>query len=124
MHKVNLAQKFSSFAEHYSPKIIGEVNDCHIKLVKAKGDFVWHHHETEDELFLVVSGSFVMKYRESSGAERAEEIREGEFFIVPRGMEHWPVANEEVHIMLIEPKSTVNTGNVRNERTRPELERI
>jgi mannose-6-phosphate isomerase-like protein (cupin superfamily) len=124
MHKVNLAQKLASFSDHFSPKIVGEVNDCHVKLVKAKGDFVWHHHENEDELFLVVYGSFVMKFRDASGAERAEAIREGEFFIVPRGVEHCPVAQEEVHILLIEPKATLNTGNLVNERTVAELEHI
>ncbi len=124
MQKVNMAEKFASFAEHFSPKIVGEVNDCHVKLVKAKGDFIWHHHDHEDEMFLVVSGSFTMKYRDASGSERAEQIAEGEFVIVPRGVEHCPVAAEEVHILLIEPKSTVNTGNIVGDRTVAELEHI
>src|SRR5882724_8718518 len=124
LQKVNLKQKLATFSEHFSPKIVGEVNDCHIKLVKSQGEFVWHHHENEDEMFLVVSGSFTMKFRDSSGTERAEEIREGEFFIVPRGVEHCPVAENEVAILLIEPKTTLNTGNLVNERTVAELQRI
>ena len=123
MQVVNLAEKFSRFSDHYSPKIVGEVNDSYVKLVKLKGEFVWHHHDTEDELFLVVEGTLRMGIREE-GSEREEMIRPGEFIIVPRGVEHRPAANEEVHLMLLEPKTTLNTGNVRNERTREELERI
>jgi mannose-6-phosphate isomerase-like protein (cupin superfamily) len=119
MNTVNLKEKLSHFAEYWKPHIIGEVNDCYVKAVKFKGDFVWHHHDSEDELFLVVSGRFRMKYR-----DREEIIREGEFVIVPRGVEHCPVADDEVHVILIEPKSTLNTGNVTNERTLPQLERI
>lgn len=119
MEKVNLSEKFASFQEHWSPKIVGEVNDLYVKLVKFTGEFVWHHHEREDELFLVVKGRMRMRLR-----DRDIEIGEGEFFIVPRGVEHMPVADEEAHVVLLEPKTTLNTGNVRGERTRDELERI
>ncbi len=112
MEKVNLAQKLSLFEESWSPKIVGELNDSYVKLAKLKGEFVWHHHEHEDELFLVVKGRLLIKFR-----ERDIWLEEGEFLIVPRGVEHLPVADEEVHVMLLEPKSTVNTGNVQNERT-------
>jgi mannose-6-phosphate isomerase-like protein (cupin superfamily) len=119
MNIVNLNEKFGSFSDHWSPKIVGEVNDCHVKAVKLKGEFVWHHHQVEDELFLVVKGTLRMKFRDHEAI-----IREGEFIIVPRGVEHCPVAEEEVHIVLIEPKSTLNTGNITNERTVAQLERI
>jgi mannose-6-phosphate isomerase-like protein (cupin superfamily) len=119
METVNLAQKLSLFNEHYTPKIVGELNGQYVKLVKFKGDFTWHHHEHEDELFYVVKGSFVMKLREGDVT-----IREGEFFIVPRGVEHCPTAAEEVHVMLFEPKATLNTGNVTNERTQSELQKL
>ena len=112
MEKVNIAQKFSLFQDHWSPKIVGELNDTHVKLVKVKGEFVWHHHEAEDELFLVVKGRLLIKLR-----DRDIWLEEGEFVIIPKGVEHMPVAEEEVHLMLLEPKSTINTGNVRNERT-------
>jgi mannose-6-phosphate isomerase-like protein (cupin superfamily) len=123
MDKVNLAQKFSLFSEQYSPKIVGEINDAYVKLVKLQGDFVWHHHADEDELFLVVKGTLRMKFREN-GAEREVTINPGEFVIVPRGVEHLPSADEETHVVLLEPKTTLNTGNVQNERTLPELQRI
>jgi mannose-6-phosphate isomerase-like protein (cupin superfamily) len=123
MEVVNVAQKLSQFSEHWSPKIAGEVNDSYVKLVKFKGEFVWHHHEQEDELFLVIRGRLRMKLREH-GVEREETILAGEFIIVPRGVEHMPVADEEVAVMLLEPKTTLNTGNVRNERTREVLEKI
>ncbi len=118
MEKVNLAQKFSLFEDFWRPKIVGELNDFYVKVVKMKGEFVWHHHEEEDEMFLVVKGNLSIRLRD-------EEIRltEGEFAIVPRGVQHKPVAEGEVHILLLEPKSTVNTGNVRDERT-AEAERI
>ncbi len=119
MNAVNLKEKFSLFSDHWKPRIIGEVNDCYLKAVKVKGDFVWHHHENEDELFLVVKGTLRMKFRDHEAV-----IKEGEFIIVPRGVEHCPFADEEAHIVLIEPKSTLNTGNVTNERTVAELERI
>lgn len=119
MEKVNLAEKFGAFAEHWSPRIVGELNGQHVKLVKVQGEFVWHHHDVEDELFLVVQGQLDMHLN-----DRVVPIREGEFFIVPRGVEHKPVAAGETHILLFEPASTLNTGNVRNERTRENLERI
>lgn len=119
INKANLLEKFSQFSEQWSPRIAGEVNDAYVKLVKFKGEFVWHHHEREDELFLVVKGSFTMKLR-----ERDIQVGEGEFIIIPRGVEHKPVAEEECHVLLLEPKSTLNTGNVRNERTLPQLDRI
>jgi mannose-6-phosphate isomerase-like protein (cupin superfamily) len=119
METINLRDKFSLFSDYCNPRVIGEVNDCHVKAVKLKGEFVWHHHDSEDELFLVVKGTLRMKYR-----DREAVVREGEFVIVPRGVEHCPVADEEAHIVLIEPKSTRNTGNVTNERTVTKLERI
>jgi mannose-6-phosphate isomerase-like protein (cupin superfamily) len=119
MNTVNLREKFSLFPDRWKPRIIGEVNDCYLKAVKVKGDFIWHHHENEDELFLVVKGTLRMKFRDHEAV-----IKEGEFIIVPRGVEHCPVADEETHIVLIEPKSTLNTGNVTNERTVAQLERI
>ena len=110
--KVNLADKFSLFSDYYNPRIVGEVNDAHVKVVKMKGPFVWHHHDHEDELFLVVKGKLLMKMR-----DREVSISPGEFFIVPKGVEHCPVAEEDTDIVLIEPKSTLNTGNLRNEKT-------
>ena len=112
MNKVSLAEKLSSFSERWSPRIVGELNGQHVKLVKLEGEFVWHHHEHEDELFLVVKGTLRMRLR-----DRDIVIEPGDFLIVPRGIEHQPVAEEEVHVLLFEPASTVNTGNVRNERT-------
>ena len=117
--KVNLAEKFSRINEYYKPHIAGEVNDFAVKLSKLKGEFVWHQHDQEDELFLVVKGRLTMKLR-----DRTVEIDEGEFFIVPHGVEHCPAATEEVHLMLLERKQTLNTGNVRNERTVEKLKRI
>lgn len=119
MEKVNLAEKFEKFTEHWKPKIIGELNDSYVKAVKFKGGFVWHHHENEDELFFVVKGRFRMRFR-----DRDAWINPGEFIIVPKGVEHMPVADEECHVILLEPKTTLNTGNVVNERTVPQLERI
>jgi mannose-6-phosphate isomerase-like protein (cupin superfamily) len=119
METVNLKEKLSRFFDYSNPRIIGEVNDCHVKVVKLKGEFIWHHHEMEDELFLVVKGTLRMKFR-----DRDAIVKEGEFVVVPRGVEHCPVADEEVHIVLIEPKSTLNTGNITNERTVAQLERI
>src|ERR1039457_3127225 len=123
MEKVNLVQKLSLFSDQFSPKIIGEVNDLHVKLVKLQGDFVWHHHDVEDELFFVVKGALRMGIRED-GSERVIVIQPGEFLIIPRGVEHCPSADQETHIMLLEPKSTLNTGNVENERTVRELQRL
>lgn len=119
MEKVNLAHKFSLFHDTWSPKIAGELNDSYVKLAKLKGEFVWHHHEAEDELFLVLKGSLLIKLR-----DRDIWLQEGEFVIIPRGIEHLPIAEEETHVLLLEPKSTLNTGNVRSERTVAELERI
>lgn len=119
VEKVSLAEKFDLFQDYWSPKIAGEINDSYVKLVKLKGEFVWHHHENEDELFLVVKGSLLIKLR-----DRDVWLNEGEFFIVPRGVEHLPVAPEEAHVLLLEPKSTLNTGNTRGEMTVEELERI
>jgi len=116
---VNVAEKLGRFQEHWKPKIVGELNESYVKLVKFQGEFVWHHHEAEDELFFVVKGSLRMRLR-----DRDLSVRPGEFIIIPRGVEHLPVADEEVHVILFEPKSTLNTGNVTNERTVPNLERI
>ncbi len=117
--KVNLAEKFALFTDRFSPKIVGELNDSHVKLVKVKGEFIWHHHENEDELFLVVKGALTIRLR-----DRNVELAENEFFIVPKGVEHMPVAEEEAWVVLLEPKTTLNTGNVESERTVAELERI
>jgi len=119
MQTVNLREKFAKFRDYCNPRVIGDINDCQVKAVKLKGEFVWHHHETEDEMFLVVKGTLRMKFRDHEAI-----VHEGEFVIVPHGVEHCPVADEEVHIVLIEPRSTLNTGNVQNERTVAQLERI
>ena len=119
MEKINLNQKLQLFQEHWKPKIIGELNGQMVKLVKFQGPFVWHHHEKEDEMFLVIKGRFRMEFR-----DRQVWLEEGEFLIVPRGVEHRPVADEEAHVLLFEPASVLNTGNVTNERTVPTLERI
>ena len=119
MEKVNLQEKFSLFQEHWSPKIVGELNGQHVKLAKLKGEFVWHHHELEDELFLVVKGTLKMEFR-----DKTVIIHENEFLIVPRGVEHRPVAEEEVSVLLFEPASTLNTGNTQNEFTKDRLEKI
>lgn len=107
MEKVNLAEKFSRFDEYWKPKLAGRINDTAVKLAKLKGEFIWHHHEDEDEMFLVVRGRLLIRFR-----DRDIWLEEGEFLIVPRGVEHRPVAEEEVHIMLIEPAATLNTGNI------------
>ncbi len=119
MEKINLIKKLDLIKEHWSPKIVGEVNDVYIKLVKFKGDFIWHFHEEEDELFFVVKGTMVMKLR-----DKDIELKDGEFIIIPKGVEHMPVSDEEVHLMLVEPKSTENTGNIQSERTVKDLDRI
>ena len=118
-NKVNLAQKLSLFDERSSPKVVGELNGQHVKLVKLMGPFVRHHHDEEDELFLVVKGRIRMEYR-----DRSEWIEEGELVVVPRGVEHRPVAEEEAHVMLFEPASTVNTGSAGGGMTVAELDRI
>jgi len=116
---VNLTRKLASFEDHWSPRIVGEVNNTQIKVVKLKKEFVWHHHDAEDELFLVLKGRLLMRFRDGD-----VWINEGEFLVVPRGVEHLPVAEEEVHVMLVEPATTLNTGNLRNQRTVDRLERI
>ena len=119
MEKVNLAAKLAQFSDKWQPKIVGELNGQHVKLAKILGEFIWHHHDNEDELFLVVKGRFRMEFR-----DRHVWLEEGEILIVPRGVEHRPVAEEEVHVLLFEPASTLNTGNVENERTVAVLDRI
>src|SRR5579863_8924672 len=123
MTKVNLAEKLAAFSEHFSPRNVAELNGQHVKLVKFQGEFVWHHHEAEDELFLVLKGSFRMGYREG-GVEREVEIHEGEFLVMPRGVEHRPAADREVEVLLFEPASTLNTGNVRGDLTVDSPQRI
>ena len=116
---VNLREKLSLFDTHWDPKVVGELNGQHVKLVKFQGQFVWHHHEHEDELFLVVRGRFTMEFR-----DRHVPLEEGEFLVVPRGVEHRPVATDEVHVLLFEPATTLNTGNVTSERTVAQPARI
>jgi mannose-6-phosphate isomerase-like protein (cupin superfamily) len=124
MQKVNLEEKLASFSDHWSPKIVGELNGQQVKLVKFQGEFTWHHHEHEDELFLVLNGSFRMDYKDDSGTEKALLLGAGEFVIVPRGVIHRPVADREVHVLLFEPAGTLNTGNVRGSQTVEKLQRI
>ncbi|MHC4661674.1 MAG: cupin domain-containing protein [Planctomycetota bacterium] len=119
MEKVNITEKLSLFGEYWSPKIAGELNGQYVKLAKFKGEFDWHHHDNEDEMFLTVKGSFRLETREKSF-----DVNEGEFIIVPRGVDHRPVADEEVHVILFEPASTLNTGNVRTDKTLENLDRI
>ena len=119
MEKVNIENKFSLFTDHWNPRIVGELNGQHVKLAKLKGEFIWHHHESEDELFYVVKGTLRMEFR-----DRTETIHEGEMIIVPKGVEHKPIADEEVHVVLFEPATTLNTGNLKNERTRETLSQI
>ncbi|AOS44098.1 Cupin domain protein [Lacunisphaera limnophila] len=112
MHKINLAEKLALFSTHWDPKIVAELNGQHVKLVKFRGEFVWHHHEHEDELFLVVHGSFDMHFR-----DRVVPLREGEMLVVPRGVEHRPVADAEVSVLLFEPAATLNTGSAGGDKT-------
>jgi len=119
MPKVNLREKLALFSEYWQPKIVGELNGQLVKLVKFNGPFVWHHHDNEDELFFVITGRFRMEFR-----DHFAWMEQGDFLIVPRGVDHRPVAEEEAHVMLFEPTSTLNTGNVRNERTVDVLERV
>ncbi len=119
MEKINLAEKFSTFHDYFNPRIAGELNGQQVKLVKFQGEFVWHHHDTEDELFYVVKGSFDMQMR-----DKTITVHAGEFLIMPRGVEHRPVATEEVEIMLFEPATTLNTGNIENELTKKELKHL
>ncbi len=119
MEKININEKLSTFSEYWSPKIVGDINESYVKLAKLKGEFLWHMHENEDEMFMVIKGRLLIKLR-------SEDIilNEGEFFIIPKGIEHMPIAENEVHVMLLEPKTTLNTGNVKNERTVEILEKI
>ncbi|MCB9321193.1 MAG: cupin domain-containing protein [Lewinellaceae bacterium] len=119
MEKVNLNDKFQLFSDYWNPRIVGQLNGQEVKLVKFQGPFVWHHHDAEDELFLVVKGSFVMEFR-----DRNVTLEAGEFLIVPHGVEHRPVAEEEVWVLLFEPASTINTGNIRDTLTRDQLDTI
>ena len=119
IEKVNLAQKFDLFDEYWSPRVAGELNDSYVKLAKLKGQFIWHQHDTEDELFLVVKGHLTIKLHEGD-----VELNPGEFVIIPRGVEHLPVAEDEAQVILLEPKTTLNTGNVQSERTVAELKRV
>lgn len=119
MEKVNLGEKFGKFSELWNPKIVGELNGQYVKLAKLKGEFTWHHHEAEEELFLVIKGCLVIKLRDLDIV-----LNEGEFFIVPRGVEHMPVAKEETHVLMFEPKTTLNTGNIETDKTFKDLEHI
>jgi mannose-6-phosphate isomerase-like protein (cupin superfamily) len=119
MNSVDLKEKFSLFDEYWKPKIAGELNGQYVKLAKLKGEFVWHQHENEDELFMVVKGNLKIKLR-----DKDIDLNEGQFFIIPRGVEHLPLAEEECHVLLFEPKSVLNTGNVKNEKTVEELDMI
>ena len=119
MEKINLTQKLALFSEHWSPKVVGELNGQQVKIAKLKGEFVWHKHEHEDELFFVIHGTLKIKLR-----DKTILLNENEFFIVPKGVEHKPVADEEVSVMLFEPLGTLNTGNTQNEFTKKELDRI
>ena len=119
MQKVVLAEKFAAFSETWSPKLVGEVHDMQVKLAKFEGEFVWHHHEHEDELFLVIKGQLRIEFK-----DHEVTLNEGEFLVVPRGVEHKPVADEECQVLLLEPKTTLNTGNVTSERTVGQLERV
>src|SRR5215208_4241953 len=112
MDKINLKEKFGLFSDHWSPRIVGELNGQHVKLAKFHGEFVWHHHENEDELFLVIKGRLLMKFR-----DRDVWLEEGEMIIIPAKVEHMPVAPEEVEVLLFEPKATLNTGNVNDQKT-------
>jgi len=126
MNKINLASKLALFADYWNPRIIGDLNENHIKLAKLQGDFIWHQHEMEDELFVVLKGKLMIDFRDGVGVDgiRTVEINTGEIIVVPKGVEHRPHAEEEVHIMLIEPKTVINTGALENELTRKELQRI
>lgn len=119
MKKVNLQEKLRLFTEHWSPKIVGDLNDSYVKLAKLKGEFVWHKHDQEDELFFIIKGTLLIKFRDQDII-----LKEGEFLIIPKGIEHLPIAQEEVHVMLIEPKTTLNTGDVSTGYTKKELDRL
>lgn len=119
MDKVNIFEKLNLFNEYWSPKIIGEVNESYVKIAKLKGEFLWHYHENEDEMFYILKGTLNIKFRDKDVL-----LSEGEFLIIPKGIEHKPIAEEEVHVMLVEAKTTVNTGEVRNERTVENLDKL
>ena len=120
MEKIAIQEKFKLFSDYWSPKIIEDLNESHIKVAKLKGEFVWHHHEHEDELFLIVKGNLTIKFR-----DKDVHLQEGELIVIPKGVEHKPVCEEEVQVILIEPKTTLNTGNITNDvNTHKELERI
>lgn len=119
MHKINIAEKLALFSDHWNPRIVGELNGQHVKLVKFQGEFVWHKHDHEDELFYVLDGQFNMEFR-----DKTVELKAGEFLIVPRGVEHRPVAAQEVAVMLFEPNTTLNTGDTKGKLTRETLEKI
>lgn len=119
LEKVNISEKFSLFNDYWSPKIAGEINDMHVKFAKLKGEFIWHKHEHEDEMFLVIKGKLLLKFR-----DKDVHLNEGEFIIVPKGVEHLPIAEEEAHVIFFEPKSTLNTGNEQNDRTMSDLQSI
>jgi mannose-6-phosphate isomerase-like protein (cupin superfamily) len=119
MDKVNLKETFARFDDAWHPRIVGDVNDMQVKVARMRGEFMWHHHVNEDEMFLVVRGTLLMRFR-----DREVRVEPGEFLIVPRGVEHLPVAVDECEVMMIEPRTTLNTGNLVNERTVPELERL
>lgn len=119
MDKINVYEKLNLFNEHWSPKILGEINDSYVKIVKLSGEFLWHTHENEDEMFYILKGSLIVKFRDKDVI-----LNQGEFLIIPKGIEHMPVAEKEVHAMLIEAKTTLNTGDVKNERTVEKLDRI
>ena len=119
IEKQNLKEKFNLISEYYNPKIVGVLNDNYIKLAKLKGEFIWHKHKNEDELFVILKGNLLMKLR-----DKEIEVNEGEFIVIPKGVEHKPVADNEVHLLLIEPKSTLNTGNIENEKTIKNLDWI
>lgn len=119
LEKVNISEKFSLFNDYWSPKIAGEINDMHVKFAKLKGEFIWHKHEHEDEMFLVMKGKLLLKFR-----DKDVHLNEGEFIIVPKGVEHLPIAEEEAHVIFFEPKSTLNTGNEENDRTMSDLQSI
>lgn len=119
IEKVNIRKKLNLFSDHWNPRVIGELNGQHVKAAKLKGEFVWHHHEHEDEMFLVIKGTLIMEFRHEK-----VEVKEGEFIIVPKKVEHKPVAEDEVEILLFEPATTLNTGNIINEKTKTDLEKL
>lgn len=119
MDKVNIEEKLALFNEYWSPEIVGELNDSYVKLAKLKGEFVWHQHDNEDEMFLVIKGELIIKLK-----DRDIYLKPGEFFIVPKGTQHLPIAEKETHILLLEPKTTLNTGDIDNERTKKDLDRL